>query len=137
MTDRTATSASTAQTVKQDSTPTAPTRWSARHVILESIKRKKEKQRVFLACLESMDAMIAQAVTNVQMAQHQISLVLPPRAQHVQREEHKKEKETRPAALVLLENFKRRTQTMKYFARSVELDSSLMALTRQSARHVI
>jgi hypothetical protein len=55
----------------------------------------------------------------------------------VQQGENQKEKEIRLAAIVLLENLKRRIQTMKIFARNVELDSSPTAPTRQNAKLVI
>ena len=52
--------------------------------------------------------------TSVQLGQHQRNSSLTPRAQHVHLDlQHQKEKEIQLASLVLLENFKRRTQTMK------------------------
>jgi len=78
----------------------------------------------------------ATTATTVRLEQRQRKSALPPHAQRVQQEEHQKEKETQLAAHVLLENLKIRTQTMKIFARNVNQDSSLTALTCQSARHV-
>ena len=51
--------------VEQDSTQTAPTHHSAKRVIQESIKRKKEKQRVFPVCLASTSALIELTARNV------------------------------------------------------------------------
>ena len=48
------------------------------------------------------------AVTNVQLAQHQTSLVLPLRVQCARWEENKKEKEIQHAAPVSLEDLKRK-----------------------------
>ena len=79
----------------------------------------------------------ATTATTVQLEQRQRKSILPSHAQRVQPEEHQKEQEIRHAARVLLEHLKIRTRTMKKFARIVELDSSLTAPTRQSARRVI
>ena len=75
----------------------------------------------------------ATTATTVRLGQRQRKSILPLRAQRVQQGENQKEKEIRLAAIVLLENLKRRIQTMKIFARNVELDSSLTAPTRISA----
>ena len=73
----------------------------------------------------------ATIATTVRLEQHQRKSSLPPRAQHVHLDlQHQKEKETQLASLVLLENFKIRTQTMKKYAQTVELDSTPTALTR-------
>ena len=82
-------------------------------------------------------ALNAMAATTVRLGQRQRKSILLPRAQRVQQEEHQKEKETQLAAIVLLENFKRRTQMMKIFAQIVELDSTPIIPTRQSAKRVI
>ena len=59
-------------------------------------------------------ALSATIATTVRLEQHQRKSILLPHAQHVHLDlKHQKEKETQFAALVLLENFKRRTQTMK------------------------
>jgi len=58
----------------------------------------------------ALNAMVA---TTVRKGQRQRKSALPPHAQRVQQEEHQKEKEILHAAIVLLENLKRRTQTMK------------------------
>ena len=82
-------------------------------------------------------ALSAMTATTVRLERHQPKSALPPCAQRVQQEEHKKEQATQLAALVLLENLKKRTQTMKKYAQTVELDSTPTALTCQSARRVI
>ena len=79
----------------------------------------------------------ATTATTVRLGQHQRKSILPPRAQRVQQEEHQEEQETQLAAIVLLENFKRRTQMMKIFAQIVESDSTPIIPTRQSAKRVI
>ena len=58
-------------------------------------------------------ALNAMAATTVRLGQRQRKSILPLRAQRVQQEEHQKEKETQLAAIVLLENLKKRIQTMK------------------------
>ena len=55
----------------------------------------------------------AMAATTVHLEQHQRKSALPPCAQRVQQEEHKKEKEIQHAEIVLLENLKKRIQTVK------------------------
>ena len=55
----------------------------------------------------------AMAATTVRLERHQPKSALPPCAQHVQQEEHKKEKEIQHAEIVLLENLKKRIQTVK------------------------
>ena len=55
----------------------------------------------------------ATVATTVRLGQRQRKSILPPRAQRVQQEEHQEEQETQLAAIVLLENLKTRTQTMK------------------------
>ena len=71
--------------VEQDSTQTAPTHHSAKRVILESIKKKKGKQRVFLVCRVSMDEQMqrtAATATSVKLEQHQLNLVARSRVNH-------------------------------------------------------
>ena len=58
-------------------------------------------------------ALNAMAATTVRVGQRQRKSALQPHAQRVQQEEHQKEKEILHAAIVLLENLKRRSQTMK------------------------
>ena len=72
-------------------------------------------------------AMIA---TTVRLGQRQMKSILLPCAQHVQQEEHQKVQVTQHAEIVLLENLKKRIQTVKIFARNVELDSTPTAPTR-------
>jgi len=80
----------------------------------------------------------ATTATNVRLGQRHRKSVVLPRAQRVQQDlQHQKEQEIQLASLVLRENFKRRTQRMKWFARNVKQDSSLTALTPWSAKHVI
>ena len=55
----------------------------------------------------------ATAATTVRLEQHQWKSALPPLAQRVHKEEHQKEKEIRRAAIVLLDNLKKRIQMMK------------------------
>jgi len=72
----------------------------------------------------------ATTATNVRLGQRHRKSVVLPRAQRVQQDlQHQKEQEIQLASLVLRENFKRRTQRMKWFARNVKQDSSLTALT--------
>jgi hypothetical protein len=80
---RTATAKGFVHPAQQDSTRTAPTHQHAKYVILESIKNNREKQRVFHACLESLDEQIQQIVAtvmHVKLVQHPLSLVAKRRA---------------------------------------------------------
>ena len=63
--------------VERDSTPTVPTRQHVKRVIVESIKRNKAKQHVFLVCLVNTSVLIELTARNVPLKRTKTNLLIP------------------------------------------------------------